>query len=78
MGANSSSRSSSDDVFEEIMNVKFIEYLKKVFDGCVILVFKVRDDDIEIEVKVLVVVAWFGCGKKGKSISVLVSKASGG
>ena len=78
MGANSSSRSSSDDVPEEITNAKSIEHLKKVSDGCVILVPKARDDDTETEAKALAVAAWLGRGKKGKSISVLASKASGG
>ena len=78
VGANSSSRSSSDDVPEEITNAKSIEHLKKVSDGCVILAPKARDDDTETEAKALAVAAWLGRGKKGKSISVLASKASGG
>jgi hypothetical protein len=78
VGATSSTRTRSDEIPQEITNAKSIENLKKVSDGCVVLVPKAKNDDTENEAKALAVAVWLGRGKKGKSLSVLASKASGG
>jgi len=75
---SSASRSSDDDVPEEISHAKSIENLKKVSDGCVILVPKAKSDDVAHEANALAVAAWLGHGSKGKSLSVLASIAAGG
>jgi len=52
--------------------------LRKVSDGCVILIPKAKSDDVAHEASALACVAWLGHGPKGKSLSVLASIAAGG
>ena len=75
---SSAARSSADAVPEEISHAKSIENLKKVSDGCVILIPKAKSDDVAHEASALACVAWLGHGPKGKSLSVLASIAAGG
>jgi len=74
---SSTTRKSSDDIPEELSHEKSIANIAKVSDGCIVLTVKATSDEHEREASALAVAAWLGRGAKGKSISVLASKASG-
>ncbi|CEF97450.1 RNA (C5-cytosine) methyltransferase [Ostreococcus tauri] len=75
--SRSTSRTSSDNVPEEITHEKSIKNINNVSDGCVILVPKAKSQEHEREASALAVACWLGRGARGKSLSVLASKTSG-
>lgn len=72
-------RSKSDEIPVEITHSKSIEKFKATSDGCVILVPEAAGDEetFQTDASALALACWLGNGDKGKSLSVLASKAEG-